>query len=313
LAGGSLVCLERAEEAVSAYQMALTYDEGSRRSYHFVVETPRRLTPAFNVARDLYLRSGNRCAYPGCAQPLMTSDGVLVGEIAHIEAAMPDGPRFREEMSNEDRRAFTNLLLVCGTHHTIIDGDTATWTVERLKELKTAHEAVYTGAVDRLRSTVGDVTEGVSWESALNLGRMLGLGSLGPDELAMSLATVNELAQRLASVPVGPRSVLALIVTHGDAIPRWLFRSGEMEIPIPVLEQVASCTRYELRDHLTVLEHAGLVVIDAPDHEIPKVIVRMSTGDIGWPVLAELKGITGADRAAIRRVLVDLDFTVFDS
>jgi hypothetical protein len=48
----------------------------------------------------------------------MGEDGILVGEIAHIEAAMPDGPRFRKEMTNEERRAFANLLLLCGVHHT---------------------------------------------------------------------------------------------------------------------------------------------------------------------------------------------------
>ena len=77
----------------------------------------------------------------------MTTDGVLVGEIAHIEAAKPEGPRFRESMTDEDRRASANLLLLCGTHHTIIDGDPATWTVKKLQGLKASHEAVYTGAV----------------------------------------------------------------------------------------------------------------------------------------------------------------------
>ena len=114
----------------------------------FSMEMPQRLTPTSSVARDLYLRSGNRCAFPGCRQPLMTQDGVLVGEIAHIEAALPSGPRFRASMTNEERRAFGNLLLMCGTHHTIIDKDIARWTIERLTELKKAHEAIYTGAVD---------------------------------------------------------------------------------------------------------------------------------------------------------------------
>ena len=52
------------------------------------METPRQLMPVYQVARDLYLRSGNRCAYPGCSQPLMTADGVLAGETGHIEAAL---------------------------------------------------------------------------------------------------------------------------------------------------------------------------------------------------------------------------------
>lgn len=59
-------------------------------------EAPKRLRPTAETARKLYLLSGNCCAYDGCSQPLMTPDGVLVGEIAHIEAAMPGGAVFEE-------------------------------------------------------------------------------------------------------------------------------------------------------------------------------------------------------------------------
>ena len=81
----------------------------------------------------------------------MGSNGVLVGEIAHIEAALPDGARFNPTMTNKDRRAFNNLMLMCATDHTTIDADFETWTVEVLTELKKKHEAVYTGAIDQLR------------------------------------------------------------------------------------------------------------------------------------------------------------------
>lgn len=54
------------------------------------METPKkRLTPRPDVTRRLYLASGNRCAFPQCEQALMGSDAVLVGEIAHIEGALP--------------------------------------------------------------------------------------------------------------------------------------------------------------------------------------------------------------------------------
>jgi hypothetical protein len=62
------------------------------------VETPKRLTPSPDVTRRLYLASGNRCAYPQCDQALMGADAVLVGQIAHIEGALPDSARFNPKM-----------------------------------------------------------------------------------------------------------------------------------------------------------------------------------------------------------------------
>jgi hypothetical protein len=39
--------------------------------------------------------------------------GVFIGQLCHIEAAEEGGQRFNERMTNEERRAFENLLLLC--------------------------------------------------------------------------------------------------------------------------------------------------------------------------------------------------------
>ncbi|MFC4018906.1 hypothetical protein ACFOW4_13270 [Micromonospora sp. GCM10011542] len=49
---------------------------------------------------------------------------IFVGEIAHIVAAEPNGPRGEEPCANTE--AFSNLLVLCGEHHKIID-NRATW------------------------------------------------------------------------------------------------------------------------------------------------------------------------------------------
>lgn len=276
------------------------------------LEEPRRLAPTTDVTRDLYLRSGNRCAYPGCNQPLMRPDGVLIGEIAHIEAVMPTGPRFRALMTNEERRTFGNLLLLCGNHHTVVDADPDTWTVAKLQELKAAHEAIYTGAIDRLRSTVGDITEGTPWQPATNLGMLPYIGKLGPDEIAASIEVMNGFARRLATVPVGARSVLTLIVSRGNETAST--SDAEVAIPWPLLQQVADCSPQELRDYIAVLEHAQLAwPYDPEDGTVPLVAAGNSTPGNGWEIMVELKEITGSDNAVVRRVLVDLDFTAFDA
>jgi hypothetical protein len=57
-------------------------------------EKPKRLTPTKDTLRELYLKSGNRCAFPGCHKALFNSKGVFVGQICHIEAAESGGQRF---------------------------------------------------------------------------------------------------------------------------------------------------------------------------------------------------------------------------
>ena len=103
------------------------------------MEIPKRLEPKNGVTRQLYLKSGNQCAYPGCETVLMTNEGTMIGRICHIEAALPDGKRFNEAMTNEERRSYDNLLLLCGDHHTIIDDDSGKYTVGKLRQIKKQH------------------------------------------------------------------------------------------------------------------------------------------------------------------------------
>jgi hypothetical protein len=66
------------------------------------------------------------CAYPDCPEPLLrwingVETPVLNSRIAHIAAASERGPRYNANMTDEDRRAFENLLLLCLPHAEEID------------------------------------------------------------------------------------------------------------------------------------------------------------------------------------------------
>ena len=63
--------------------------------------------------RELFLKSGNLCAFPGCEKLMMNAGGVFIGQVCHIEAAEEGGERFRGSMTNEQRRAVSNLMLMC--------------------------------------------------------------------------------------------------------------------------------------------------------------------------------------------------------
>ena len=96
--------------------------------------------PKPSTIRALYLKSGNECAFPGCKHELATEDNLYVAELVHIEAANPRGPRYNPSSSNDDRRSYNNLMILCHAHHRRIDSDRDTYTVERLNQMKAKHE-----------------------------------------------------------------------------------------------------------------------------------------------------------------------------
>lgn len=92
--------------------------------------------------RALFAKSGNVCAYPGCTHELVNSKNKFVAEVCHIEAAEPRGERFNPTQTDEQRRSFENLVILCHKHHVETD-EVEEFPVEKMKGLKGGHEAVY--------------------------------------------------------------------------------------------------------------------------------------------------------------------------
>lgn len=105
-------------------------------------ETPKRLAPTTETLRALFAKSGNQCAFPDCDHPLIDEDNNFVAQVCHIEDALPGG-RFNEDMNNEERRSYDNLVLFCYKHH-IQTNNLDKFHVSRLKEIKVLHEALFT-------------------------------------------------------------------------------------------------------------------------------------------------------------------------
>ncbi len=88
----------------------------------------------------LFAKSGNICAFPGCTHDLVTARNLFVGQICHIEAANPGGQRYNPDSTDEDRRSFCNLLLMCYRHHRETDDD-ALFPPNVLRAMKSDHES----------------------------------------------------------------------------------------------------------------------------------------------------------------------------
>jgi hypothetical protein len=79
---------------------------------------------AVATERALYAFSGATCYFPDCKIPVIVfvgDEAVSNVEIAHIRGANPGSPRFDSTMTDEERRAFANVILLCKPHHEIVD------------------------------------------------------------------------------------------------------------------------------------------------------------------------------------------------
>lgn len=98
------------------------------------------MKPSIKTVKRLCTLSSNRCAFYGCNVPLVDDESeTFAGEICHIRASRKRGPRWDKTQTDEQRHAFSNLILLCSTHHTIIDSDVNKYSVEYLEQMKEAH------------------------------------------------------------------------------------------------------------------------------------------------------------------------------
>lgn len=107
----------------------------------------------------LAMKSGNLCAFKDCHKPL-TSDGnasdpAIIGEAAHIYGESPGSARYRDNMTDDERNHYKNLIYLCPNCHTKIDKQEKDYPVESLFTLKQEHE---TWVSEQLDHGMSDVT-----------------------------------------------------------------------------------------------------------------------------------------------------------
>jgi hypothetical protein len=112
------------------------------------------------TAQLLALKSGNRCAKPGCTnrltEPATAYDAeAIIGQIAHIVSQSDDGPRADPLMPPEERDAVDNLLLLCREHHAVADAQENTYTLDEMRAWKQEHERFVD---EQMAEAVGEIS-----------------------------------------------------------------------------------------------------------------------------------------------------------
>lgn len=128
--------------------------------------------PGITDIKMLFARSGNRCAFPKCRAP-MAINNTLTGEVCHINGVRPGSARYDASQTDVERHAYANLVLMCPTHHTVIDDDEEAYTVERLGKIKATHEAQSAQIPDADAAAVAEAFI----QSITNIGQRGGLSA----------------------------------------------------------------------------------------------------------------------------------------
>ncbi|TWI85873.1 hypothetical protein IQ13_1042 [Lacibacter cauensis] len=82
-----------------------------------------------------------KCSNPDCRKPTIGPNSdpnktVLIGVAAHITAASVGGPRYNSDLTQEERADIDNAIWLCQNCSTLIDKDTAKYSVSLLEKWK---------------------------------------------------------------------------------------------------------------------------------------------------------------------------------
>lgn len=197
---------------------------------------------AAGVRPALALLSRGTCYYPDCDTPsvvFIDDEPIVNYEIAHIRDAK-QGNRYDPDMSDDERRSFSNLVLLCKPHHTLVDkthperfsvADLEKWKkdregpgVEALRGLRGLTESRLADLITRAtRTAMHRHTAMHESENSLLLRRLLGFGSVSDQASEfLNLAVREPGGHGLSTAVLGlGESVLARLRPAFDCI-RWL-------------------------------------------------------------------------------------------
>lgn len=106
----------------------------------------RRLNLPVHVVAFVWARAAGRCEFLGCNVPVwkdvLTTHNANVGKLAHIVAASIKGPRGHRTDSPKLAKEASNIMLLCGTHHDLVDDKKleGRYPVKLLRDYKKRHE-----------------------------------------------------------------------------------------------------------------------------------------------------------------------------
>lgn len=282
-------------------------------------EIPKRLAPRGDTLRELFLKSGNLCAFPGCAELMMDVKGNFIGQLCHIEAAEPGGERFNPLMTNEQRRHFSNLLLMCYPHHVETD-NVVEFPVDKMRQIKSDHERRFSDPARVILAQLKDWTTDDKYTLATNMkmyDRVTGgISGLTSEQIAETTAELNAYVEQLCLVPMRTRRFLCKVAErmHRMRKTRVVSSRGSSEkILISDLADAFRLSEHQVAQSANELDGYKLGCIDQIDTDLgPKGAVAIWNLKSGWPLWADLADFCEKSHTPMEAFSEELDFARLD-
>ncbi|HIF9075593.1 TPA: hypothetical protein ACX6NV_000418 [Photobacterium damselae] len=236
------------------------------------METPKRLQPDRDTLRRLYSLSGNQCAFPGCNRPMFNEEGNFVGQICHIEAALPEGERFNKFMTNEDRRAFSNLMLMCYDHHIETD-KVDQYPVWKMRKIKQQHEEIYSNIerfVHQMQSTIVDVTTRIGEVKVRSLTNLYvelyGKDNRYDEDIKDDVQAFNRVLKQLSSFSPDAKEVFSISMARAVYEKNYNGRQTDNLYVDPYeIERVTQINRQRLKNIFSEIERSNFLAFEYLD------------------------------------------------
>jgi hypothetical protein len=312
--------LTRCQNWCEAKAQAFAMTASIARIRRDMPEVVKRLEPKKETLRELFLRSGNMCAFPGCSQLMLNAQGDFVGQLCHIEAAEDGGERFNETMTNEDRRQASNLMLMCYPHH-VETNDLNEFKVPRLKQIKADHERRFSHPDRAILSTLKDYTKLEEPTYAVNLrriNRVLAWG-LSDEEIQDAVDDLRRYLRTFIKVPAEIRNFVGKVAERTrlmDGLPT-VHRATRHSCPSIRFDDLESAFQIS-RSSLVGLERQLAsyqlgYMSEIPDdygNDLPGLALKATNHD--WCIWNDLASFCHKENESIDSFSVEMEFARLD-
>ena len=178
----------------------------------------------------LYGRAASRCCFPKCRRDLVVEskkDGRRrqIGKIAHIVAHSDSGPRADSSYPKEKRDTYENWILLCGTHHDLIDALDSDYTVTDLREMKRRHETWVRDSLEKETINIGFAELEVAAKA------MLSATAKEPDSSFHALPPEEKIAKN--NLTESTRELIAMGLARSSEVGKYIENQSKLDDNFP--------------------------------------------------------------------------------
>lgn len=265
-----------------------------------------------STLKRLFALSGNLCAYPDCRQVLYREDLTGFVEVCHIHPAEKDWTRYDPDVSDEQLRDMSNLILLCRNHHGEVDQQFSEVPADELRAWKKKHEAMFSNMRALFNPQIVDAAGQRDPKPPQNLGRLLVSHSrdFTHGDLADGVTELTAFLARIRNVPPQTIEFMHKLLAHGlrgGHSPR-LGGSG-IRVNAEEVRQNFSLSTRQIQDFCAIMARYGLGDLDE-DFQGHVVTINDPGDRVTWEVIGQAAEIL---RFGLEDLLQEQDFTVFDT